>query len=143
MAISRFAVRNVTRGTVLAARAHGNGSFVESLRGLMFRATLGPGEALWLPGVNNIHMFFMRFPIDAVFLDGGTPDAAGQAGNAGSDDAARQRRVVAIRAAMRPWRDIVWWVRGAHGVLELPAGAAAASGTSVGDVLEFGEPVRS
>jgi uncharacterized protein len=120
-----FAVRNATRGTLLAARARGGGSFRESLQGLMFRAGLGDGEGLWLPGVNNIHMFFMRFPIDAVFVDAGDPGAP------------TTRRVVALRVGLRPWRDIVWWVRGGHGVLELPAGAAAASGTSIGDVLEF------
>jgi uncharacterized membrane protein (UPF0127 family) len=122
-----FAVRNTTRGTVLAARAHGGGSFWESLRGLMFRERLGEGEALWLPGVNNIHMFFMRFPIDAVFV------GAGERGDAGA------RTVVAVRPGLRPWRDVVWWVRGGHGVLELPAGAAAAGGTQVGDVLEFAD----
>ena len=97
----------------------------------MFRDRLGEGEALWLPGVNNIHMFFMRFPIDAVFVDDAERGAAA---------GAMSRRVVAVRTALRPWRDIVWWVRGGHGVLELPAGAAAASGTAPGDVLEFGEP---
>ena len=126
MRSATFAVRNTTRGTVLAARAHGGGTFSESLRGLMFRARLGGDEALWLPGVNNLHMFFMRFPIDAVFVDG-HPSETGA------------RRVVAVRAGLRPWRDIVWWVRGAHGVLELAAGGAAASLTAVGDVIRFEE----
>jgi len=122
-----FAIRNVTRGTVLAARAHGGGTFWESLRGLMFRGRLDEDEALWLPGVNNIHMFFMRFPIDAVFVDGGDRTDS------------RSRRVVAVRTAMRPWRDIVWWVRGAHGVVELRSGSAAGSAT-VGDVLHLDAP---
>lgn len=121
----RFAVRNLDRDTVLADRAWGRGSFGEALRGLMFRAALAKGEALWLPGTNNIHMFFMRFPIDAVFL--GSPDASGT------------RRVVAVRAGMRPWRDIVWWIRGGHGVVELPAGTAVASGTRAGDRIVFEE----
>lgn len=125
MGSDAFTVRNATRGTVLARRAHGGGSFIESLGGLMFRAALADGEALWLPGVNNIHMFFMRFPIDAVFV--GAPQAG---------DGAR-RPVVAVHAGLRPWRDIVWWVRGGHGVLELAAGAAQASATTVGDVLVF------
>jgi uncharacterized membrane protein (UPF0127 family) len=93
----------------------------------MFRDRLGDGEALWLPGVNNIHMFFMRFPIDAVFVGASEPGDP------------RARTVVAVRPGLRPWRDIVWWVRRGHGVLELPAGAAAASGTVPGDVLEFGD----
>jgi uncharacterized membrane protein (UPF0127 family) len=133
MASGTFAVRNASRGTVLAARAHGGGSFWETLRGLMFRPGLDPDEALWLPGVNNIHMFFMRFPIDAVFVGEGR---SGDESRGGASRAART--VVAVRPNLRPWRDVVWWVRGGHGVLELPAGAAAASATTVGDVLEFG-----
>ena len=119
-----FIVRNVSRDTVLATRARGSGSFLEALGGLMLRPALPHGEALWLPGVNNIHMFFMRFPIDAVFVD--RPDARGE------------RPVVAVRAGLRPWRDVVWWVRGGHGVLELPAGTAEATSTRSGDRLVFG-----
>ena len=40
--------------------------------GLMGRRSLPAGAGLWLPGTNGIHMMFMRFPIDAVFV--GRPD---------------------------------------------------------------------
>lgn len=124
MSAAPFAVRNLSRDTVLATHARGSGSFVEAFRGLMLYDSLAPGEALWLPGVNSIHMFFMRFPIDAVFV--------------GPREADGQRAVVAVRAGLRPWRDLVWWVRGGHGVLELPVGTAAASRTLSGDRLHFG-----
>ncbi len=87
----------------------------------MGRRSLPPGEGLWLTGTSNIHMFFMRFPIDAVFLGRQGPDGA--------------RRVVAVHADLRPWTGIVWYARGADVCLELPAGTAAASGTVVGDVV--------
>jgi uncharacterized membrane protein (UPF0127 family) len=73
---------------------------------------------MWFPGDTSIHMFFMRFPIDAVFL--------------GPDEAPAAWRVVAIRT-LRPWRDVVLPVRGARGCLELPAGTAAAASLAVGD----------
>ena len=73
-------------------------------------------------------MLFMRFPIDAVFV--GSPDAAGD------------RRVVAIRADLPAWRGLVMPVRGATGVLELPAGTAARAGLAVGDVVRFEAPAR-
>ena len=59
-------------------------------------------------------MFFMRFPIDVVFLD-------------------RDWKVLSVRHELRPWR--VAGARGAVAALELPAGAAAAAGIAEGDVL--------
>jgi len=118
--------RNETRGTVLADRLEVVGSFWGRFMGLMGRATLPAGTGLWLPGDNGIHMFFMRFAIDAVFL--GRPDAA--AGGA--------RRVVAAKRRLRPWVGIVPLVGAANGVLELPAGTIEATGTEVGDVIHLG-----
>jgi uncharacterized protein len=90
--------------------------------GLMGRAGLPAGHALWLPG-NGIHMFFMRFPIDAVFL-----------GRAAADGS---RRVVSTHRGVRPWVGMVPLVRGASGVLELAVGAIDASGTVPGDVIRL------
>jgi uncharacterized membrane protein (UPF0127 family) len=87
--------------------------------GLMGRGELPAGHGLWLTGTNGIHMFFMRFAIDAVFL--------GKPGEGGA------RRVLAVHPALPAWRGIVPFVRGADGVLELPAGTIAASGTQRGD----------
>jgi uncharacterized protein len=116
-----FRARNLTRGTELAGRVELADSFGARFRGLMGRPSLPPGGGLWLTGTSNIHMFFMRFPIDAVFV--ARPEADGS------------RRVVAVCAGLRPWTGIVWYARGADACLELPAGAAAASRTIVGDVI--------
>jgi uncharacterized membrane protein (UPF0127 family) len=80
---------------------------------------------MWLRPASNIHMLFMRFPIDAVFL--------------GRADGDGGRRVVAVHGSLRPWSGVVWWARGADGCLELPAGAAAASHTAVGDTVVLEE----
>jgi uncharacterized membrane protein (UPF0127 family) len=89
----------------------------------MGRASLPLGNALWLPGSNGIHMMFMRFPIDCIFL-----------GRPSSDGA---RPVVGVRRALPPWTGIVWYVRGAHGVLELPVGAIDGSSTALGDLIRL------
>ena len=94
----------------------------------MGRPSLAAGNALWLPGDNGIHMFFMRFPIDAVFVGRPTPGIAGGA----------LRPVVSLHRNLRPWVGIVPLVRGADGVLELPAGTIEASATQVGDVVFIG-----
>jgi uncharacterized membrane protein (UPF0127 family) len=92
--------------------------------GLMGRPSLDAGTALWLPESNGIHMMFMRFPIDAIFV--------------GRADAAGARTVISVHEHLPTWRGLVPLVRGAHGVLELPTGTIAASGTQVGDRLAIG-----
>lgn len=93
--------------------------------GLMGRSSLAGGTGLWLPDSNGIHMMFMRFPIDAVFV--GQP----------STDDALVRPVVSVHRGLRPWTGLVPFVRGAHGVLELPVGTIEASGTQVGDLIRL------
>ena len=102
---------NVEHGVSLWAR----------FMGLMGRPRLAEGNALWLPGTNGIHMFFMRFPIDAVFMAPAAADGT--------------RRVISTHRGVRPWLGLVPYVRGAHGVLELPVGAIDASGTAPGDLV--------
>jgi uncharacterized membrane protein (UPF0127 family) len=68
---------------------------------------------------NGIHMMFVPFPIDAVFLDSGL-------------------RVKKVYPRLRAWWGTVWWVWGAQSVLELPAGAA--QGLEVGDQITITSP---
>jgi len=117
--------RNVTRSTVLAHRLEPAESLWAKFLGLMGREALPAGAGLWLPGSNGIHMMFMRFAIDCVFVGRPLPSGDGS------------RPVVALRRALRPWTGIVWLVRGAHGVLELPVGTIDRSGTAVGDLVRL------
>ncbi|MBI2371849.1 MAG: DUF192 domain-containing protein [Deltaproteobacteria bacterium] len=82
------------------------------LRGLMFARGLRPGQALLLPRCRAIHTGFVREPIDVVFLE-----ATGH--------------VLRLCDQLRPFR--VRTCPGACAVLELPAGSAARTQTSVGD----------
>ena len=116
-------VRNRTRDSELATRLESGTSLWAKFKGLMGRESLRPGHALWLPDSNGIHMMFMRFPIDAVFLGPAQPDGS--------------RRVLSVHRGLRPWSGLVPLVRGAKGVLELPAGAVDATGTEPGDVIAF------
>jgi len=116
-----LSARNVTRGTVLATELESADSLWAKFMGLMGRASLPAGAGLWLPASNGIHMMFMRFAIDVVFV--GKPDIDGA------------RPVLSVHPRLPAWRGLVPLVRGAHGVLELPVGTIAASGTSVGDQI--------
>jgi uncharacterized membrane protein (UPF0127 family) len=93
-------------------------TFGQRFRGLMGRASLASGEGLYLPDT-SIHMMFMRFAIDALFVGPAGPDGS--------------RTVVATHEHLPPWRGIVLPVRGAQGVVELAAGTLAANGVQPGD----------
>ena len=89
------------------------------MRGLLGRDGLEPGHGMLINGAGSIQMFFMRFPIDVVFL-------------------ARDKTIVGISHDVKPWR--VAAARRAYAALELPAGTAAAHALHIGDVLTF-EPL--
>jgi uncharacterized membrane protein (UPF0127 family) len=84
------------------------------LRGLLGRAGLERGEGILLRPASSIHMWFMRFPIDAVFLDS-------------------ENRVLRIAGQLKPWR--MAGCRGAKAVVELPAGECERVGLRPGDRL--------
>jgi len=113
-------VANRTRGTVAVERCRLARSLRDRTVGLLGTSELPGGQGLWIEGAPSIHMFFMRYPIDAVFVDG-------------------RGTVVRIVERLRPWR-IVAWARGARDCLELPAGAARVAGINVGDELRL-EPI--
>ena len=121
----RGVARNLDRGSVLAEPLETAGSFWGKFMGLMGRPSLDRGSGLWLPGANGIHMMFMRFPIDAVFVT--------------RADAEGVRRVRSVHRGVRAWTGLVPLITGAHGVLELPVGTIDASGTAVGDRVEIRE----
>ena len=73
MAAPMLQARNETRETALAVQLSVADGLVAKFRGLIGRPSLDTGAGLWFPDSNGIHMMFMRFPIDAVFL--GKPEA--------------------------------------------------------------------
>ena len=110
-------VENVTRGAVVAERVRVARSMRDRTVGLLGRNSLAKDEGLWIERSPSIHMFFMRFAIDAVFV--------------GADG-----RVTKVVPNLKPWR-VVWWAPGARDCLELAAGVAARSGTRPGDELRL------
>jgi uncharacterized membrane protein (UPF0127 family) len=118
--------RNITRDRVVASRLETGRGLWAKFKGLMGRPALPAGGGLWLPDSNGIHMMFMRFPIDAAFVGG--PDRDGV------------RVVLSVHSSLRTWSGLVPFVRHAKGVLELPDGTLAMTGTVVGDRIEFGAP---
>ncbi len=123
MSRARLVARNASRGTLLAGILEDGSSFWAKFMGLMGRSELPRGQGLWLPGENGIHMLFMRFAIDVLFV---APPDGGRRGRPEGP-----RRVLAVRRAVPPWRGVVWRVAGAKGVLELPVGTIDETGTEL------------
>jgi uncharacterized protein len=101
-------------GSVVCERCEVPESSFGRARGLLGRDGLEAGEGMLIDRAGSVHMFFMRFAIDVVFLD-------------------RDRKVVGVRHGLRPWQ--VAAARRAVAALELPAGTAAEAGIEEGDVL--------
>jgi uncharacterized membrane protein (UPF0127 family)/CheY-like chemotaxis protein len=106
---------NLTRGNTVCVGELADRPLAR-MRGLMWRGGLPAGEGLLLRPAPSIHTAFMRFPIDAVFLD-------------------RSLQVLTVVERLRPWRTAS--KRSARAVLELPAGESARRGVRVGDRLEL------
>jgi uncharacterized protein len=85
---------------------------------LLGRQGLESGEGLLLSPASSIHMFFMRFAIDVVFVR-------------------RDGEVVKVAPNVRPWRIAAG--RGAKIALELPAGEAGRRGIEVGERLDLAQ----
>lgn len=89
-------------------------------RGLLGRDDLAPGHALLIAPCWSIHTWFMRFPIDAIFVT-------------------RNGTVVKAGRAIQPWRMVIAW--GAYATVELPIGSIERSAVKVGDRLELRDSV--
>lgn len=109
-------VRNETRNRVLAESAEVADTSAKRQKGLLGRDRLDAGQGLWIVPCESVHTWFMRFPIDVLYLD-------------------RKKKVRKLRKAMRPWRVSMCLL--AHSVLELPAGVIEQTGTQKGDQLDL------
>jgi uncharacterized protein len=112
---------HVASGQILAQTLEKPRTFVGRGIGLMFRGMLPAGHGMLIDPCNGIHMLFMRFPIDALFLD-------------------RIDRVKRVYHKVPPWYGVVWLVWGAEKVVELPAGTLDGIDLPVGEQMEFARP---
>jgi uncharacterized membrane protein (UPF0127 family)/CheY-like chemotaxis protein len=109
-------------GGVVCERCLVADSFRLRLRGLLGRRSIAGDEGLLLIGSPSIHTTFMRFPIDALFLD-------------------RELAVIGLKAGLKPWRIAGRWK--AKHILELRAGEAARRGVGLGAHLRLIEPASA
>jgi uncharacterized membrane protein (UPF0127 family) len=109
-------VRNHTRDTILGEAVEIADTSEKRRVGLLKHERLEPGTGLWIVPCESVHTFFMKFPIDLVYLD-------------------KQRKVRKVRHAVPAWRLSACLT--AHSILELPAGTVEKTGTVPGDELSL------
>ena len=113
---SQLRIFNRTRHTVLGTSIQMADCGATRRKGLLGRSGLSWGEGLWIVPCESVHTFWMRFPIDLVYLD-------------------RNKKVKKVRSGVAPWR--VSACLSAHSVLELVSGTISTTQTRPGDTLEF------
>lgn len=120
--MTRLIVYNLETTLPLVQNGRVARTALQRLVGLLGSPPLAAGDGLWLVPCNSVHMLFMGFSVDAVFLD-------------------EQQQVIHVIEELKPWRvsPIVWESRS---VLELPVGTIANSGTRVGHRLQVTEVER-
>ena len=106
-------------GGVLVRRLQLALSYGGRLRGLLGRPPLRIGEGMLISPCNGVHTFFMRYPIDVLFLD-------------------ERGRILELISDLAPWR-MTSMYGAAVAPLVLAGGAASTRETSPGDQLVFEE----
>ncbi|HUT43415.1 MAG TPA: DUF192 domain-containing protein [Desulfobacterales bacterium] len=112
-----FSAVNVTTQKELGKRISKAVTFFQRTRGLLGRKEIQKGEGLYIPACRSIHTFFMRFPIDVVFID-------------------NNNRITRVVPSLLPFR-IAFGPRKTAGVLELSAGTLKDNRCIAGDKISF------
>lgn len=108
---------NQTQNTVLAEDVFIADTPFKRIKGLLGRKIFPPGEVIILDPCNSIHTFFMRFPIDVLFVD-------------------KNYKVLKILHNLNPNRiSHIYWL--ANKVIELPAGKLDLTNTQLQDQLQL------
>jgi uncharacterized protein len=119
----KLLVRNFTRGTVIGDSIDKADTSAARRTGLLKHTGLKEGEGLWIVPCESIHMFFMKFALDVIYID-------------------RKLRVKKVVRNLKPWGMSI--CLSAHSVIELPVGTIDRTGTTKGDELRFpDDPPRS
>ncbi|MEK9149351.1 MAG: DUF192 domain-containing protein [Candidatus Desantisbacteria bacterium] len=106
---------NKTKNTVLAQNAIVADTVFKRIKGLLASKNFAEGEALILKPCNSIHTFFMKFPIDVLFIN-------------------KNNQIIKAISSLPPFR-LTYIYFNANFAIELPAGVINSTFTQAGDIL--------
>jgi len=110
-------LRNMTLDRVVAERVESARSVWKRMIGLLSYGSVAPDQGLWFDRCSSIHTLGMRAPIDVIFLDA-------------------DRRIIDVRAGVRPYQLLVWNLR-AKSLIELGSAPLERLDLRIGDRLEL------
>ncbi|OGX37820.1 MAG: hypothetical protein A3C36_05875 [Omnitrophica WOR_2 bacterium RIFCSPHIGHO2_02_FULL_52_10] len=110
-------ILNTTKNTVIAQKGVLADTFFSRMIGLLNRQSLLPGEALVITRCKSVHMLFMRFPIDAIFID-------------------KNSHVVGLVERLLPFQFSRIFLKTSQ-VIEVPSGVIVQSRTALDDKIEI------
>lgn len=113
-------ILNKTQSTIIAQKSIVADSFVSRMAGLLNRSSLPAGEALIITRCRSIHMAFMRFAIDAIFVD-------------------KNGYVIGLCERIKPFRLSPIFFHSDF-VIEVSEGVIGQTKTSIGDKIEVTNP---
>ena len=108
---------NLTKNQILAEEVFLSASFLKRLKGLLGYSSIGKNQAMILHPANAVHTFFMRFPIDVLFVD-------------------KNNIVLKAVSNMRPFRATGIYLKSLF-VIELHSGIINSTQTAEGDYLQI------
>lgn len=103
------------RGKTVVNQGWKASSFLSRLKGLLGTQNLHEGHGLFIPKCKQVHTFFMKYPIDVLFLD--------------------SKNKIVKSETLAPWKISSLSLKAAS-VLELPAGYAQKHQLTNGETLE-------
>ncbi len=109
-------------GTVIAENIERADTLLKQIVGLMFRKSIPDSYAMVFSmkrdNRDGLHMMFMHFPIDVVFLD-------------------REKKIISIHRNLKPWTGMAFSSKPFRYVIELPAGTIDRASLKEGERLSW------
>ncbi|MDD3296784.1 MAG: DUF192 domain-containing protein [Candidatus Omnitrophica bacterium] len=111
-----YCIKDKVSGKIISRQARVADNFYRRFMGLMFRNAIREEEALIFYHAPSIHTFFMKFPIDVVFLN-------------------KNMKVIRIAKSLRPWKAVT--CLGSYVALEFAADTASRCHIKEGDTIDI------
>ena len=112
-------LRNKRNNQLIAENVILANSFAQRSKGLLGKKSFEKENTLWIQRCQSIHTFFMKFPLDAVFVD-------------------KDLKVTNILFNLKPWRVTPYYFK-AKSVFEFAAGTIDKDKITIGDQLYVGD----